>query len=409
MAKPSASRSYWSVVVHYCLFAVLFIPGLLVGCGSDAKKEEPAELQDIKQEMRVSELWSRGIGSGYDGQYLFLQPVFTGNGIYAIDVEGELYSLDKSTGKVLWKHDLGESVSGGLGYDESALYYATFNGDLVALSLRSISVGSDSLKSSDADGAPVLESWRAPLSSEAIAPPQSNGRLVVVQTVDGRVAAFDKKSGKPAWVYQSNAPVLSLRGTATPLINDDVTVTGFANGELVQLDNASGIPFWQHSVAIPQGRTELERLVDIDGRVGFLDRMLYSASYQGNVQAVDLYSGQELWSKSASSYVDAGVDFSSVYLAASNGDVIALDRITRSEVWTQPALKYRRLTAPAVIGSVVAVGDFEGYLHILSKSDGRFVARIRVDSDGLRVPMHVEGNVVYIFGNSGQLAAYSVE
>ncbi len=386
----------------YCL--ILLISYFLAGCSSDEKKEEPAELEDFSEELSIKRLWRSSVGSGFDDNYLFLQPVFTADYIYAIDFNGELSLFNKTDGDDIWEYDLNELVSAGLGFDGKNLYYATLNGELVALGLTPAAV-----LANDKSAEPVKELWRAPLSSEAVAPPQSNGRIVVVQTVDGRVAAFDVNTGASNWVYQSNEPVLSLRGTATPFINEEVTVTGFANGELVQLDNTTGTPFWQHSVALPQGRTELERLVDIDGKVGFLDRALYSAAYQGNMQAIDLYSGQELWSKSGSSYVQVEQDFALVYIAASNGDVIALDRITRSEAWVQPALKYRRLTPVISFGSVVAVGDFEGYLHFLSKSDGRFVGRVRVDSDGLRVPMHVDGSTLYVFGNGGTLAAYSIE
>lgn len=386
---------------HLTSCLVMLSVFIFVGCSSDDKKEEPADLEDITETLSVSEVWSRTIGDGYDSHYLFLEPVFTADTIYAVDVEGELSLLDKLTGKVKWETDLDEMVSGGLGYDGDSLYYSTFNGQLVALGFNA--------EFEKENSKPVKERWRMSLSSEAVAPPQSNGSIVVVQTVDGRVSAFDKSTGSSLWVYQSNEPVLSLRGTATPFINEDVTITGFANGELVELDNSTGAPFWQRAVGLPQGRTELERLVDIDGQVGLLDKTLYSAAYQGDVQAIDLYTGQELWSKSGSSYVGTGVDFSAVYLAASNGDLIALDRVTRSELWVQSALKYRRLSMPIAIGSVVATGDFEGYLHFLSKTDGRFVARVRVDSDGLRVPMHVDGNILYVFGNGGVLAAYSVE
>lgn len=379
---------------------VMLFGVLVAGCSSDENKEEPAELEDIEQVISVNELWSSQVGDGYDDQYLFLQPVFTSDLIYAVDVYGELVAVNKQSGKTLWDVDLDERVSGALGFDGLNLYYATYNGELVSLDINR-----DSSNSSE----PVKEKWRSSLSSEAIAPPQSNDKIVVVQTVDGRVAAFDKKSGERLWVYQSSAPVLSLRGTATPYVTDEITITGFANGELIALDNTNGTPHWQKAVSLAQGRTELERLVDVDGSVSSMENMLYATSFQGDIKAIEAISGKELWSKSASSYVSAENDFGSVYISQSNGNVVALDRANRSESWKQASLSYRRLTAPIAVDSLIAVGDFEGYLHFLSKTDGKIVGRIRVDSDGLRAPMYVDESTLFVFGNGGVLAAYTIE
>ena len=364
---------------------------LTAGCSSDEDKEEPMELESFDEQIDVSRVWKESIGSGSDDQYLKLTPIILGSSIYAIDHNGLLVAIDKVNGDELWEAEYDEPVSGGLGGDHSQLYFATYQGEVVAV---------------DREGG--MEKWRVLLTSEVLAPPTSNGRLVVVQSIDGKVVGLSAADGELLWRYDSNAPVLSIRGTASPLIGDDFTVVGFANGELIAFNNATGAPAWSVNVGIAKGRTELERLVDIDGQPVVKDDVVYSVSYQGKFSAIHLPTGKEIWSKQQSSYRGVGLGFGNVYIAASDDVVVAYNLATRSEVWRQENLKFRQLTAPRSFGSMTVVADFEGYIHFLSQIDGRFMGRVQLDSDGIRAPMLIDGDMLYIFSNSGDLAAYKI-
>jgi outer membrane protein assembly factor BamB len=238
--------------------------------------------------------------------------------------------------------------------------------------------------------------------------PVSNGRQVVVQSIDGKVVSLNATNGKLMWRYDSNAPVLSIRGTASPVIGDDLTIAGFANGEMMAFQNLSGAPVWSAPVGIPKGRTELERLVDIDGQPLIRDEVVYSVSYQGKLAAIHLPTGREIWSKQQSSYRAVDIGFGNVYVSTAEDVVVAYNQTTRTEVWRQENLKFRQLTAPKAFGSTLVVADFEGYVHFLSQIDGRFLERVHIDSDGVRAPMLIDGDMLFIFSNSGDLAAYKI-
>lgn len=371
------------------LFALASL--LVVGCSSDELKEEPMELEDFDEEIEVVKVWDESVGSGSDGQYLKLEPIIIGDTIYAIDHSGLMLALNKSDGEELWETEFDEPVSGALGGDDSMLYFATYHGDVIAV-----------------DRTGGLEQWRTTLTSEVLSPPISNGRQVVVQSIDGKVVSLNAKTGELMWRYDSNAPVLSIRGTSSPVITDDLTLAGFGNGELVAFRNITGAPVWSAAVGLPKGRTELERLVDIDGQPVINDEVVYAVSYQGKLSAIHLPTGKEIWSKQQSSYTGVDLGFGNVYVSTAKGVVVAYNQATRTEVWRQENLKFRQLTAPKAFGSTTVVADFEGYIHFLSQIDGRFLGRVHLDSDGVRSPLLISGDMLFIYSNSGDLAAYKI-
>lgn len=382
-----------AVNAYKVLLRLLIAASLLiaVGCSSDDVEDEPMELEDFDEEIEVIKVWDESIGDGSADQYLKLEPIIIGESIYAIDHFGILLALNKTDGEELWEVDYEEPVSGALGGDDSQLYFATYHGDIVAV-----------------DRVGGMEQWRVTLTSEVLSPPVSNGRQVVIQSIDGKVVSLNAQSGELMWRYDSNAPVLSIRGTASPVITDEFTITGFANGELVAFKNITGAPVWDAAVGIPKGRTELERLVDIDGQPVVKDDVVYAVSYQGKLSAIHLPTGKEIWSKQQSSYTGVDLGFGNVYVSTSDGVIVAYSQATRTEVWRQENLKFRQLTTPKAFGSTAVVADFEGYIHFLSQIDGRFMGRVHLDSDGVRSPMLMSGDMLFIYSNSGDLAAYKI-
>lgn len=380
-------------VIRWKHAALLALAILAAGCSSNSKKElPPAELTDFKEEVVLQKQWSRSIGDGQGETYNMLVPAIEGDRIYAGDVTGVVTSLDRLTGDVIWEKDLELPVSGAVGVGYGMVMIGTLKGEVVAL-----------------DASSGEERWRARVTSEVLAPPATNGDVVVVQTQDDRVIGLDAATGSQRWIYESTPAVLTLRGTGAPLVTNRLAIAGLSTGKVVALDTSNGVPVWEQRVAVPQGRSELERVVDIDGGLLLSGGTLYVASYQGRVAGLDLESGRVLWQRDASSYSGVAQGFGSVYATLASGTVEGIDERSSSALWSNESLARRQLGAPEVFSSYVAVGDMEGYLHLLSQVDGRFVGRERIDSDGLRARPLVVGDMIYVYGNSGKLEALTIK
>lgn len=378
----------YSRVLKHGLLALTV--SLLIACSKE-NVNKPVKLEKLNDKVKIERLWKRSVGSGDDELMLQLSPVIKENYIYTIDVEGALKALDRSTGKEVWKRELNERISGGLGVDDLRLYYTTFQGEMICLDRQNGN-----------------EVWRRSLSSEAISAPSSNGRLVVVQTIDGKLFSFETTEGIKRWRYDSVGPILSLRGTPSPVVSQKYTITTFANGEMLAFDNENGNPFWKAVIGLPQGRTELERLVDADGQTVIDGERIYAVAYQGKLVALNAATGAEVWSNPVSSYNGVAHGFSQVYVADADSVVLAFNDQDSNEIWRNEKLKYRRLSTPTVFGDMLVVADFKGYLHFLSLINGEFLARKRPDSDGVMGHMLVSGEILYVYTRSGDLIAYRI-
>ncbi|MEM0954335.1 MAG: outer membrane protein assembly factor BamB [Pseudomonadota bacterium] len=365
--------------------------GGLFGSSDDEEANQPAPLLDIVKEVDIKRVWSTSLKGGQGAGYYHLSPVIQGELIYAAGSEGEVVALRKVSGKPIWKIDLESEISGGVGVGGGLVLVGTSDGKVHALS--------------DADGS---ELWASQISGEILSPPQSNGRVVVVQSYNGELHGLNAEDGVELWSYDSNVPVLTLRGNSTPIIYERVAIAGFGNGRVVAVDLKTGALRWEARVAIAQGRSEIDRIVDIDGTMLLLPPVLWAVSYQGYLAVIDLASGRKLRQEEVSSYAGLDQGFGNVYVAEETGTVIAYYRNTSGIRWEQGDLTYRRLSTPKTVKGYVVVGDFEGYLHFLSQLDGRIVGRMEFDGDGVRANMLAEDDILYVYGNSGKLSALRV-
>lgn len=352
--------------------------------------DEPAELEKIDSQVELDRLWRVGIGKAQETFEAMLRPAFAEGSVYAAGREGRVVAVDAADGDRRWRTDLDVSLTGGVGAGGGLVLVGTLGGDLVALHADS-----------------GEEAWRAKLSSEILAPAAVSGDLVVVQTQDAKVYGLAAGDGSRRWLFEADLPVLTLRGTAAPLIADGLVLAAFANGKLVALDAASGNPRWEARVAMPGGRTELERMVDLNTPVLAGD-IVYAVSYQGRAGAFTKGSGRELWTREASSYRAPALSLNQLYLVDTRDHVLALRATGGQELWRNPALRGRQLTTPVAISDLVAVADAEGYLHLLAAVDGQLVGRAKVDGDGVSVPMATDGEHLYVQDNGGDLSAYVV-
>ena len=358
----------------------------------DFDPREPVELQKINEQVKLKARWSRGVGDGQgDGLYK-INPILVGDNIYVASAEGKLASVDAETGRVRWKNNLDMALSGGVGHHRDSIFVGASEGLVMRLSADSGD-----------------EIWRAIVSGEVLSAPQGDGRYVVAQTYDGKLMGFDYETGEARWTYTSDVPVLTLRGTGAPMILGDNAIAGFADGKVVAVNLRSGNVAWEARVAIPQGRSEIERIVDIDGSMALQGSELYAASYQGRLAAIDTRSGRRLWQRNVSSVSGVSVGFGNVYVADDDGTMSAFLRNGQGVRWQNIDLGFRELSRPTPVNSYVATIDFEGYLHLLSQVDGEIVGRTKVDSSGARANMIARGNRLFVYTNDGTLKAYDVE
>ncbi|MCL7944856.1 outer membrane protein assembly factor BamB [Marinobacter sp. ATCH36] len=370
----------------------LLVVALLAGCSTSDTFEQPKPVPEISATLELESVWTMSVGDGHDDKFLYLAPLNAGDMLYAASAEGEIWAVDPENGAVAWYQDLNEDISAGVGGDQGNLYLITRDAQLKALSRE--------------DG---TELWEQPLPNEALASPQSNGRLVVVQTIDGKVLAFNTNGGEKAWQYDSDVPVLSMRAAASPLVGADLVLASLANGKLMAISTESGQPVWQYEVGQPQGRTELERLVDVAGEPLILESAAMVVGYQGKLALVDLQSGQEIWSRSESSLQSPMIGNGNIFIAGADGDITAYRGSDRRELWTQDRLSWRQPTQPIVYGDYLLIGDYEGYIHMLSLEDGSLQGQLEFDDDGLRVPFQrLQNGNLLVYGNSGRMSVLKI-
>lgn len=383
-----------------CRFIWVLSLALVTGCSTikgwfgddEFDPREPVELQKISEQAKLKSRWSRGVGDGQGEGLYKINPVLVKDTIYVASAEGRVVAVEPESGRVRWKRDLDLALSGGVGHHGESIFVGASEGLVMRLDANS-----------------GEEVWRTVVSGEVLSAPQANGQYTVAQTYDGKLMGFDYETGEVRWTYTSDVPVLTLRGTGTPMILGDNAIAGFADGKVVAVNLRSGNVAWEARVAIPQGRSEIERIVDIDGTMALQGTELYAASYQGRLVAIDIRSGRRIWQRNVSSVSGVGVGFGNVYVADDDGTVSAFLRNGQGVRWQNIDLGFRDLSRPTPVSSYVAVVDFEGYLHLLSQVDGDIVGRTKVDSSGARADMLVRGNRLFVYTNDGTLKAYDVE
>ena len=355
-------------------------------------QELPSPLTSFDEEYNIRRVWSTDTGAGSDTQHLKLAPAVTDSRIFVADHKGRVQAINLETGDRLWDVETKTNISAGPGAGSGLVVVGTRNAEVLALS--------------KSDG---KELWRTSVSSEVLSVPKVSAGVVIVRTGDGRIRALDTGSGKRLWIYDRRQPVLTLRGNSSPAVTMELGLVGFDNGKLAALLLKNGRLVWESSIAVPRGRSELERLIDIDGDPVIRNGVVYIVSYQGNVAALDLNSGRLLWTRKMSSYAGLDVAGKQIFITDDESEVWALDRNSGGSLWKQDKLRWRSLTAPVAMDQHVVVADFEGYLHWLSQEDGHLVARGRADSSGFTSAPIVVGNLLVAQGKSGELSAFRLE
>ena len=361
---------------------------LLAGCstvsgwfGSGKSGKEPAKLTEFKERATLEARWHHDIGDAGNNA---LQPAVMRDAVYAANARGEVFRLERATGKEVWRADSGFAISGGVGAGDGLVLVGGMKGDLAAF------------------GEDGKLRWKVKVSSEVLSAPQVVNGIVVVRTGDGRIAGLSVINGARQWLYERATPALIVRSHAGVTIERGVVYAGFAGGRLAAIGVANGTVIWESAVSQPRGNTELERISDITSLPVADNDQVCAVAFQGRVACFDIAQGSLLWSRDLSSDKGMALLGKYLYVTDANGVVSALDKSSGSSLWKNDQLTLRHISAPHVLGNYVGVGDYEGYLHVLSRDDGSQAARFKTDSSGiLTAPVELDNGLLIQTRNGG--------
>jgi outer membrane protein assembly factor BamB len=350
--------------VRQWLFPALAAVLLLNGCSwikswgdDDDDPDAPAKLVEFSPTLKVGKVWSVSIGKGLDKAGRQLWPAYSSGQVFAADYKGTLMAINADNGRKQWEIKTELPFTGGPGVSENLLLMGTENGEVFAF-----------------DASTGTQLWSANVTSEVLAAPAEEDGIVVVRCIDGRVFGLDADTGQRLWIYDHSVPLLTLRGNAPPLLRAGVSFIGYDGGQVVALKTEDGTLMWEQTLVTTEGRSELERLSDIDGQLVYIASDLLVSSYKSRLASLAADSGRLLWFKEVSSSTGVAVDRTNLAISDS--------------------------------GSFVVVGDQEGYLHWIGVNDGRFAAREKVGGKGFSGPPLVVGNTLYVMTKKGELSAY---
>ncbi len=375
------------------LLLVAAMPSL-VSCGIFGDKDEelePKELVSFKQTLKVKRLWSAKVGGDAAFLRVALRPVGDGTRIYAAGYDGVVAAFDPESGREIWRRKLDTELSAGPGVGENRVVVVARNGIAIVL-----------------DASTGEEVWRKNVNGESLARPLISGEVVVVQTIDNRMQALSIFDGRKLWSLEQSTPTLTMRGSADPVLASTTVIGGFDNGRLIAADRDTGNVVWESLLSPPTGRSDLDRLSDIDGSIAVVGQDIFAVGYQGRLAAVAAESGQVLWSREISSFEGVSADWSSVYTATDGGEIVALAKRDGVESWRSSDLLRREPTLPTPFHTTVAVGDLEGYVHFFSNLNGSPVARIKLGGGAISNAPVAIANRLYVQNDAGAIAAYEV-
>jgi outer membrane protein assembly factor BamB len=391
------------------VIGVLLIACVLTSCGdynftkfkdsqslSSFINRESAEIEDsgvlsdsYRSKISVEEIWSKRIGKGAENLYLKLTPAVIGGYLFVADQYGKLIATDISTGEPVWQiHDKNVNYTSGAGGGDGMVLIGTGDGRVIA---RDVQTGN--LK------------WVAKVSSEILSAPTAFNQITVVRTGDGNIFGLDSGTGKEIWNYDRTVPSLTLRGNAPPVIGGDRVFAGFDNGRFVALDLKSGQSLWDSPLAIPSGRSDLDRMVDVDSAPIVQKNTIFVASFHGGVSAISSIDGRILWTREISSYAGIALGGRYVYVTDDEGSIWALNAETGASVWKKDELKERYPTAPAYYNGYVVVCDSEGYTLWMNAQTGEFVYKSRLDKSRIIARSLRAADSLISYSSNGRVVA----
>lgn len=361
------------------LLVLSVVAGLLTACSSGSKRPEPTPLAPVTPLVPASLAWNASIGP-VDA---WMTPAIQGSTLFLANAAGAVTALNAATGQTLWRLEVGEPLSAAVGSDGQIAAVVTRSNELVALQ----------------SGGVV---WRVRMPARVFTAPLVAGQRVFVLSGDRSVAAFDAQTGTRLWTQSARGTdplVLQQSGVITAV--GDTLLVGIA-GRMVGLDPMNGRTRWDAAIATPRGVNEIERLVDLVGRVGRVGDQVCARAFQAAVGCVNATRGALEWTQPSDGAVGVHADQDRVYGVERNSRVVAWRRTGGERAWSSDALLHRGLTAPLAAGRSIAVGDAQGFIHLMSRDNGALLNRLSTDGSAVvGGPMLVGNTLVAVTRNGG--------
>lgn len=360
----------------------------LAACGTTSNAPEPSPLPSVSTSAKASVLWKNTVGGTTDYRF---QPAFNGELIAAVGGNNELALIERASGTKRWQNKLEKEVAGGVGISGGVIAVGTINGEVIAFDLAG------------------KKTWSSQVTSEIISAPVVSDDFVVVRSGDGKISTFSAATGELKWIYQRPQPALLLRNYAPPVVADGVVYVGQAAGRLTAISLSDGRVLWEAPVSLPRGASELERVTDIVSPPVVSGEVVCAVAFQGRVACLGAKQGNLLWTREVSSWSGLAMDDQQVYVTDSKGQVNAFEKSTGRSLWRQDALLHRSVSAPAVLGGNVIVGDYAGYLHVLNADDGRLIGQMATDGGRIYLAPQSDGKQAIVQTAKGSLLLLSAQ
>lgn len=361
--------------------ACIAVAGALAGCSlwsGGSAKPVPADLGANVPVLGVRQAWTARLGSVVG---MPLEPHTAGNVVTLASSDGVVAAIDARTGGDVWRVSLAEPLSAGVGSDGKISAVVSRSNFLIAV---------DAGK----------ERWRQSLTAQVFTPPLVAGGRVFVLAADRSVTAYDAATGRKIWNQQRTGEPLVLRQAGVLLAVGDTLVVGLS-GRLVGMNPDNGSIRWEAPLASSRGTNDVERLVELVGRTSRVGDSVCARAFQATVGCVNAARGSVAWSQSANGAEGVHGDGDAVFGTESNGIVVAWSRNNGSKLWTSDRLKYRKLTAPLLLGRSVVIGDETGLVHLLSRVDGSPLNRLTTDGSAIAAAPVVSADTLVVVTRNG--------
>lgn len=370
-----------------CALTVLTLA--LAGCANKGKVEKvkPNPLPKLEQAKTLAPVFSNSVASTEEADPLRLRMDADNGVVFSVNPNGEVQAYKGK--ERLWQKKISkQGLTAGVEAADGIVVVGNAKGQLFAL-----------------DQATGEQKWTAQLTGALLSPSLIQAGRVISVTNDGTVYANDVATGQQTWTYNLPNVQFSLRGMAAPVSLDARHVLiASSNAYIYVIDALSGIPKMQRRVAVSDGRSDVQRLIDIDGEPTVAGQFLITTSYQGQVTALDLASQQVIWSNDASSIQRPEVAGNGVFVTQTDGKIVAYEITTGQTLWENDQLLNRNLSNPVMLGQDLVVGDLDGVLHLINPATGKLVGRSK--TSGEVRSLRVIDNQLYVSTRKGALSIW---
>lgn len=371
------------------LTTLALLGGALVGCGNKSNTPPPTPLEDITPQIKAKSLWNTNIGNGTGEQLnLNLQPVIDNSVLYAVSYDGRITAINTANGKRIWRTSINANITATPAISGSTLIVGTLRGEMYAIDTKT-----------------GKQLWSTKVPSSLFSQPLIANDNVYILTHDGSVSAYSLKDGQQQWIQTTEIPELMLVGNSSPIIVDNILIVGTSSGVLWGFDPESGDKKWDNPIALPTGLSPAAQMVDITATPVISGEIIFLATYQGNLIAFNMQSGQPLWRKKASIFNQMSVGNESLFVTNADGSITARSQTTGDDQWNADILKWRKTSGPLFFKGYVVAGDLDGYVHFFDAQTGKYLDRLDIGGDGISSQPITDGQRIYVQTNNGRIYA----